>query len=147
MIRRPPRSTLFPYTTLFRSGVYDDDVRMGGPRPLERVAARAFAEYPVPARLEQAFKPVRSSVATPCEERQRQPGRGHSIAHPIPPGDCVNEFGRAPTGLTCKPEAAVARSVGPTGGAVPRPRSAATCRARATVVQPGARHRGPATGA
>src|SRR3712207_8201984 len=24
MIRRPPRSTLFPYTTLFRSGVRDD---------------------------------------------------------------------------------------------------------------------------
>src|SRR3712207_4305552 len=23
MIRRPPRSTLFPYTTLFRSGMYD----------------------------------------------------------------------------------------------------------------------------
>src|SRR3712207_3870856 len=23
MIRRPPRSTLFPYTTLFRSGLYD----------------------------------------------------------------------------------------------------------------------------
>src|SRR2546423_13253328 len=23
MIRRPPRSTLFPYTTLFRSGVYE----------------------------------------------------------------------------------------------------------------------------
>src|SRR3712207_8165148 len=32
MIRRPPRSTLFPYTTLFRSG----DVRAGraGARPL-----------------------------------------------------------------------------------------------------------------
>src|SRR3712207_7656171 len=26
MIRRPPRSTLFPYTTLFRSGVGDLDV-------------------------------------------------------------------------------------------------------------------------
>src|SRR3712207_7544448 len=25
MIRRPPRSTLFPYTTLFRSGHYDTD--------------------------------------------------------------------------------------------------------------------------
>src|SRR5947207_5072128 len=25
MIRRPPRSTLFPYTTLFRSVVVDDD--------------------------------------------------------------------------------------------------------------------------
>src|SRR5690348_17459210 len=24
MIRRPPRSTLFPYTTLFRSGRYED---------------------------------------------------------------------------------------------------------------------------
>jgi len=27
MIRRPPRSTLFPYTTLFRSGVSEDEVR------------------------------------------------------------------------------------------------------------------------
>src|SRR3712207_7455729 len=26
MIRRPPRSTLFPYTTLFRSGVTDRDL-------------------------------------------------------------------------------------------------------------------------
>src|SRR2546427_9511668 len=25
MIRRPPRSTLFPYTTLFRSGEHDDE--------------------------------------------------------------------------------------------------------------------------
>src|SRR3712207_8068937 len=25
MIRRPPRSTLFPYTTLFRSPVFEDD--------------------------------------------------------------------------------------------------------------------------
>src|SRR2546430_12679514 len=29
MIRRPPRSTLFPYTTLFRSG--EHDVRVGDP--------------------------------------------------------------------------------------------------------------------
>src|SRR3712207_2049983 len=27
MIRRPPRSTLFPYTTLFRSSIYNDDSR------------------------------------------------------------------------------------------------------------------------
>src|SRR3712207_8729384 len=35
MIRRPPRSTLFPYTTLFRSGPDDDDAhpaRGGGAR-------------------------------------------------------------------------------------------------------------------
>src|SRR5256885_8633212 len=31
MIRRPPRSTLFPYTTLFRSGLEDlDDLLRGG---------------------------------------------------------------------------------------------------------------------
>src|SRR5256885_9479626 len=41
MIRRPPRSTLFPYTTLFRSGP--------GDRPL-RPARRPAAPYPGPAR-------------------------------------------------------------------------------------------------
>src|SRR5690349_22192943 len=30
MIRRPPRSTLFPYTTLFRSHARDRDVRRDG---------------------------------------------------------------------------------------------------------------------
>src|SRR5437016_9715302 len=30
MIRRPPRSTLFPYTTLFRSNPYSDDPRKPG---------------------------------------------------------------------------------------------------------------------
>src|SRR5687768_17707103 len=29
MIRRPPRSTLFPYTTLFRSAVRNHDARTG----------------------------------------------------------------------------------------------------------------------
>src|SRR5258708_17901816 len=28
MIRRPPRSTLFPYTTLFRSGCVEEDARL-----------------------------------------------------------------------------------------------------------------------
>src|SRR5205809_7906503 len=37
MIRPPPRSTLFPYTTLFRSGVHPGDV--DGGRPLARRVA------------------------------------------------------------------------------------------------------------
>ena len=45
----------------------------------------ALAQDPVPTRLEQAFQPARSPVAIPDEERQRHPGRGHSIVHPIPP--------------------------------------------------------------
>src|SRR3712207_7653391 len=34
MIRRPPRSTLFPYTTLFRSVPVGDDAEGHGERPL-----------------------------------------------------------------------------------------------------------------
>src|SRR2546430_2942690 len=35
MIRRPPRSTLFPYTTLFRSLVISPEVRLGGAKALQ----------------------------------------------------------------------------------------------------------------
>src|SRR2546426_8446848 len=41
MIRRPPRSTLFPYTTLFRS--HDEICVLGGPARGER---RGCAELP-----------------------------------------------------------------------------------------------------
>src|SRR5260221_8332610 len=38
MIRRPPRSTLFPYTTLFRSGQFDVGQRgLGSLVPLQRI--------------------------------------------------------------------------------------------------------------
>src|SRR3712207_8524826 len=38
MIRRPPRSTLFPYTTLFRSET-EGEVHLGGARSLEEEVA------------------------------------------------------------------------------------------------------------
>ena len=34
MVRRPPRSTLFPYTTLFRSGLVQDRIRNHSRSPL-----------------------------------------------------------------------------------------------------------------
>src|SRR5256885_15901566 len=37
MIRRPPRSTLFPYTTLFRSAETRDDCQRGGDSDAERL--------------------------------------------------------------------------------------------------------------
>src|SRR2546430_11385766 len=40
MIRRPPRSTLFPYTTLFRSLV-EQRVAEGAPQPVRHSRARA----------------------------------------------------------------------------------------------------------
>src|SRR3954462_16042100 len=40
MIRRPPRSTLFPYTTLFRSRAVGRPVHAQGHQPARRRAAR-----------------------------------------------------------------------------------------------------------
>src|SRR3712207_7127485 len=45
MIRRPPRSTLFPYTTLFRSV---QPVLLGGPSRAHLGLARERAEHEVP---------------------------------------------------------------------------------------------------
>src|SRR5688572_30976188 len=53
MIRRPPRSTLFPYTTLFRSGLGRADARahpahnvgvQDGPGCRQRIAGRNLAD-------------------------------------------------------------------------------------------------------
>src|SRR2546426_3973389 len=41
MIRRPPRSTLFPYTTLFRSAISSTE-----PHPIERANACARRQSP-----------------------------------------------------------------------------------------------------
>src|SRR2546422_1356144 len=70
MIRRPPRSTLFPYTTLFRS---QGEVRQGGgdaarelgPRPHQRVRVRGRVD---PAHLwradDQLLRAARSEEHT-----------------------------------------------------------------------------------
>src|SRR3712207_7909395 len=50
MIRRPPRSTLFPYTTLFRSGVHRVLRQRGEPTPRsgrERAGAAAGGDAPL----------------------------------------------------------------------------------------------------
>src|SRR2546422_7993372 len=45
MIRRPPRSTLFPYTTLFRSRQHLDQ-QLGPAGPLQRHEQPAVAHWP-----------------------------------------------------------------------------------------------------
>src|SRR2546430_12237463 len=56
MIRRPPRSTLFPYTTLFRSVYYSLDAvgsriwaLVQSPRSVREIRDTLLAEYDVPA--------------------------------------------------------------------------------------------------
>src|SRR5687768_17900647 len=44
MIRRPPRSTLFPYTTLFRSTVFIDSIVSGWSSPSTRWRASSRSE-------------------------------------------------------------------------------------------------------
>src|SRR2546426_1284636 len=48
MIRRPPRSTLFPYTTLFRSkpGCFSDEEKVATPARLRHVKAARAAKAP-----------------------------------------------------------------------------------------------------
>src|SRR2546428_6445190 len=44
MIRRPPRSTLFPYTTLFRSGLRTGDMAQPFPEEMNRVLTGRLAD-------------------------------------------------------------------------------------------------------
>src|SRR3712207_6978434 len=66
MIRRPPRSTLFPYTTLFRSSHAGGGVRGDGgdagrrPRP-----RRPVARHPPPGR-----RPARARPPAPRADRK-----------------------------------------------------------------------------
>src|SRR2546430_8746492 len=53
MIRRPPRSTLFPYTTLFRS--------VTSPQDLDEHFRAALGELPPPAGSRDPADPVRRS--------------------------------------------------------------------------------------
>src|SRR3712207_9418902 len=87
MIRRPPRSTLFPYTTLFRSG---SDRRAGRRLPARTARREASAPWPTwstrspwrrCARASAPPRPRRSSRAnrrrrdgTPAEGRDRRQG-------------------------------------------------------------------------
>src|SRR3712207_7531601 len=60
MIRRPPRSTLFPYTTLFRSLVVADEAQHVK-NPLSR-GAKALRAVPAGARIALTGTPVENRL-------------------------------------------------------------------------------------
>src|SRR2546426_8164280 len=98
MIRRPPRSTLFPYTTLFRSAVRGGDEFAGddpGRRePLDGVARRAGA---------------------PHEARLRRSSGGGPGAHPAAPAGRDGPHHLRRSGSRGRAGAREVRTVGPTG--------------------------------
>src|SRR2546430_5954431 len=91
MIRRPPRSTLFPYTTLFRSVI-------GWTLWARRIVAGAASESPrkrtLPRRSEEHTSELQSQSNLVCRlllEKKKHLGRGvpeqrHRLAHRQRPG-------------------------------------------------------------
>src|SRR3712207_7278322 len=72
MIRRPPRSTLFPYTTLFRSCVFTNTTPIGPYRGAGRPEGNYFMERLIDqAAAEMGIDPVRSEEHT-SELQSRQ---------------------------------------------------------------------------
>src|SRR2546422_5776964 len=70
MIRRPPRSTLFPYTTLFRSRVLSDRLE------LDRLAAQAgFVRFEAQARAGKARAAVLKAQRELASARDRSLAR------------------------------------------------------------------------
>src|SRR2546427_1768809 len=82
MIRRPPRSTLFPYTTLFRSPLRLEDeapLRMGGHgrRALPRLSRRRVGDRKS-TRLNSSHSQI--SYAVFClKKKNKQRGIAHSL--------------------------------------------------------------------
>src|SRR3712207_7574080 len=72
MIRRPPRSTLFPYTTLFRS--VDDDLHRAEERRLLDDVEHAQREH----RVDQ---PERGVDGVPGQHHAQRPGQRRSEEH------------------------------------------------------------------
>src|SRR5205807_4215432 len=96
MIRPPPRSTLFPYTTLFRSGnashffkteaAEEDDhlpfVQRGDDR--DRKSTRLNSSHLV------------ISYAVFCLKKKKYPRRNSCAGHPCPPCICRRRFRAGP---------------------------------------------------
>src|SRR5260370_26408718 len=76
MIRRPPRSTLFPYTTLFRSGWPTALSPMPGQRRGWRAERESVARRPPPARVSDA-SPLRPQSVLPRSEEHTSELQSH----------------------------------------------------------------------
>src|SRR2546430_5922007 len=101
MIRRPPRSTLFPYTTLFRSALHrqraratDDDPQSHGVRTVEHeravvgdVARAECAAGAAAARSEEHTSELQSQSNLVCRlllEKKKETGAAPYPRHSVP---------------------------------------------------------------
>src|SRR6266576_6476253 len=75
MIRRPPRSTLFPYTTLFRSGVPRDKLLVGVPFFAKAYGGVANIKDRKSTRLNSSH--VEISYAVFCLKKKKKKNKSH----------------------------------------------------------------------
>src|SRR2546422_11541183 len=91
MIRRPPRSTLFPYTTLFRSIPAHRRLERGRERMARRPAQLSDLRG-----VHRVAPVVAGTVGDPPDERIRLAGetqdlaREHDVLHLVPAADVVD---------------------------------------------------------
>src|SRR5260370_28039302 len=82
MIRRPPRSTLFPYTTLFRSAI--DDLQVPRQNPPEQIDRPGFERFRQQRRSEEHTSELQSHLNLVCRlllEKKKKKIYGHTIIH------------------------------------------------------------------
>src|SRR3712207_8484365 len=75
MIRRPPRSTLFPYTTLFRSSVTILNLETGQRTELEKVSSYSLATHDLGWISYKPEPPKPAAPAKPAEGTAPKPDR------------------------------------------------------------------------
>src|SRR2546422_6721116 len=98
MIRRPPRSTLFPYTTLFRSSLpgpgRGGGVRRGDPHHRHRGECQAARHSPRWRRSEEHTSELQSRLHLVC--RLLLEKKTNAITHPVSPytSKCLRENGQ-----------------------------------------------------
>src|SRR2546425_8885918 len=90
MIRRPPRSTLFPYTTLFRSVGLTTSLRSRAAASTQRTTGAAAAFLPVTRRVrsEEHTSELQSLAYLVCrlllEKKKKEIHTGEQLAHQQP---------------------------------------------------------------
>src|SRR5438445_1819756 len=79
MIRRPPRSTLFPYTTLFRSEVLQDGQGLGvGQAGAEQGRALALGEAPLAGAAGEQAAAAAAASAWPADRESTRLTSSHA---------------------------------------------------------------------
>src|SRR5260370_9856238 len=84
MIRRPPRSTLFPYTTLFRSGGHCCIFSQNRTGSRSLLSARSRSHWWCSARSEEHTSELQSHLNLVCRlllEKKKTSNRKHHSAH------------------------------------------------------------------